>query len=89
MARIRHPIFLPDPSPARTRSRRRAMTSSAQMADIAFWMMIGGAVVFVLAVASHLMSDPALQRGTLVKPLAFIGLVVALIGAFLSYWLGY
>jgi len=65
------------------------MTTSAEMAEFALWMMVGGGIVFVFGVAAHFLSGVALDRGTLVKPLTIVGLAICLIGAFLRYSMGY
>jgi len=64
------------------------MATSVEMAQVALWLMVGGGIVFVFAVAAHFLSGVALDRGTLVKPLAIVGLAICLIGVFLRYQMG-
>ena len=62
------------------------MTTSEELAQVAIWMMGGGGVVTLFAMAAILMSSGAgVDRGDLAKPLGLVGLGTFLLGAYLNY----
>ncbi|TDI64741.1 MAG: hypothetical protein E2O90_09100 [Alphaproteobacteria bacterium] len=61
------------------------MTSSAELANVAFWMMVIGGVVGAFGLVAILYSTMDVNRGDMAKPLTIVGLGMFLLGAFLKY----
>jgi hypothetical protein len=60
------------------------MTTSAELATVAMWMMIIGGMVGVIGLVTILKSD-RLDRGDLSTPLTIVGFGLFFLGVFLDY----
>ncbi len=61
------------------------MTSSAELANVAFWMMVIGGAVGFFGLVTIMYSTMDVNRGDMAKPLTIVGLGMFLLGAFLKY----
>ena len=61
------------------------MTTSEELANVAFWMMIVGGGVGLFGLLAIIQSTVDVNRGDLAKPLTIVGLGLFFLGAFLRY----
>ncbi|MCH8918825.1 MAG: hypothetical protein IIC52_12310 [Proteobacteria bacterium] len=61
------------------------MTSSQELANVAFWMMVIGGAVGAFGLVAILYSTMDVNRGDMAKPLTIVGLGMFLLGVFLKY----
>ena len=63
------------------------MTPKGELGGLITWMMVGGGIIFSFGMSFALARIDGVKIGRLAKPIAYIGLALAGLGAGLgSYW---
>ncbi len=61
------------------------MTSSAEVAAVGIWFMVGGGVLALFGLVTDLLARTGGDRGGMSRVVSLVGAAIFLLGAFLDY----